>query len=213
MSGKRHGEVRCGLVTLPASWAGRLESPRRGANGARLATRSELTFGSLQERGNKYRNIVKEISHPGEKAGDAALPCPAQRQRHPCLPRRPPRKLRSVRGGVQNDEGGFDSLRNHVKKVSDSLAGRCAILSLSGLTVREICTNGREPAGIDSHADLIIGGAFPNFGRINRSRCGSSTIPTSRRTSSRICDRYSGSEAAATLNAFFAPVPHVRARR
>jgi predicted AAA+ superfamily ATPase len=50
-----------------------------------------------------------------------------------------------------------------MKEVSDSLAGRCAILSLPGLTVREIRSSGWTPAEPRAHAELIVRGAFPEL--------------------------------------------------
>ncbi len=50
-----------------------------------------------------------------------------------------------------------------MKEVSESLAGRCVILSLPGLTVREIGLSGLKTDDIASHAKLLIRGTFPEL--------------------------------------------------
>ena len=50
-----------------------------------------------------------------------------------------------------------------MKEVSDSLAGRCALLSLPGLTVREIRASGWKPEGLDAQAELLLRGGFPEL--------------------------------------------------
>jgi hypothetical protein len=50
-----------------------------------------------------------------------------------------------------------------MKEVSDSLAGRCAIVSLPGLTVREIRSSGWSPTDLHAQAELVVRGAFPEL--------------------------------------------------
>lgn len=50
-----------------------------------------------------------------------------------------------------------------MKEVSDSLAGRCAVLTLPGLSMREIKSAGWEAAGAGSHAELLLRGRFPEL--------------------------------------------------
>jgi predicted AAA+ superfamily ATPase len=50
-----------------------------------------------------------------------------------------------------------------MKEVSDSLAGRCALLSLPGLTIREIKAAGWKPTDVGSHSDLLVRGNFPEL--------------------------------------------------
>ena len=50
-----------------------------------------------------------------------------------------------------------------MKDVSDSLAGRCAVLSLPSLSVREIRASGWEPAPSGVLADLLLRGGFPEL--------------------------------------------------
>lgn len=50
-----------------------------------------------------------------------------------------------------------------MKEVSDSLAGRCAVTSLPGLTTREIRGSGWSPASTEAHAELMVRGGFPEL--------------------------------------------------
>jgi len=50
-----------------------------------------------------------------------------------------------------------------MKEVSDSLAGRCAVASLSGLTVREISATGWKPESLEAQAEILIRGGFPEL--------------------------------------------------
>ena len=50
-----------------------------------------------------------------------------------------------------------------MKEVSDSLAGRCAVLTLPGLSTREIRSAGWKPADSGSHAELLLRGRFPEL--------------------------------------------------
>ncbi len=50
-----------------------------------------------------------------------------------------------------------------MKEVSDSLAGRVAILTLPGLTTREIRASGWKPDGREAHAELLVRGSLPEL--------------------------------------------------
>jgi predicted AAA+ superfamily ATPase len=50
-----------------------------------------------------------------------------------------------------------------MKEVSDSLAGRCAVLSLPALTVGEIRASGWEPTSMGTQADLLFRGGLPEL--------------------------------------------------
>jgi hypothetical protein len=50
-----------------------------------------------------------------------------------------------------------------MKEISDSLAGRCALLSLPGLTMREIKVTGWRSDDVGSHSALLVRGNFPEL--------------------------------------------------
>lgn len=50
-----------------------------------------------------------------------------------------------------------------MREVSDSLAGRCALFTLPGLTAGEIRTAGWEPAGMEAQTELLLRGGFPEL--------------------------------------------------
>jgi len=50
-----------------------------------------------------------------------------------------------------------------MKEVSDSLAGRCAVLSLPGLSIREIRGSSWDPHRAGAHTELVVRGGFPEL--------------------------------------------------
>ena len=50
-----------------------------------------------------------------------------------------------------------------MKEVSDSLAGRCALLSLPGLSVKEIKTTGWQASDMEAYSKLLLRGSFPEL--------------------------------------------------
>lgn len=52
---------------------------------------------------------------------------------------------------------------NLMREVSDSLAGRCALLSLPGLSLQEMKSTGWKPEGTQSQCEMLVRGTFPEL--------------------------------------------------